>query len=299
MRITVYLMMLVLAWVGSQEARAGDNATSLFEVVKPVIVVLRVDYEGRTAYTTAVVTAAGRMPAQESVTTGEFTEVTTSASAVIRAVTLSFNHEGKKMIGQVVSFDEEHDLATVLFVGLSLPVAGSAAMDVPERMPDQSLSLVSFASVGKFKLVGVLIKESVVGAGIPLERLSVPPHASNSAVFDSDGALAGIVSPTLSVTQGSASMIRFERVVQVRRAHQQLFDALRLTDLAPQVPTQRALLFRQLVAWSKKVEGPSAESLFDALMRIDSGGVGSDEDKRKTAEKFARHMLSGFLQSRS
>ena len=299
MRITVYLMMLVLAWVGSQEARAGDNATSLFEVVKPVIVVLRVDYEGRTAYTTAVVTAAGRMPAQEIVTTGEFTEVMTSASAVIRAVTLSFNHEGKKMIGQVVSFDEEHDLATVLFVGLSLPVAGSAAMDVPERMPDQSLSLVSFASVGKFKLVGVLIKESVMGAGIPLERLSVPPHASNSAVFDSDGALAGIVSPTLSVTQGSASMIRFERVVQVRRAHQQLFDALRLTDLAPQVPTQRALLFRQLVAWSKKVEGPSAESLFDALMRIDSGGVGSDEDKRKTAEKFARHMLSGFLQSRS
>lgn len=299
MRITVYLMMLVLAWVGPQEARAGDNATSLFEVVKPVIVVLRVDYEGRTAYTTAVVTAVGRMPAQASVTTGEFTEVTTSASAVIRAVTLSFNHEGKKMIGQVVSFDEEHDLATVLFVGLSLPVAGSAAMDVPERMPDQSLSLVSFASVGKFKLVGVLIKESVMGAGIPLERLSVPPHASNSAVFDSDGALAGIVSPTLSVTQGSASMIRFERVVQVRRAHQQLFDALRLTDLAPQVPTQRALLFRQLVAWSKKVEGPSAESLFDALMRIDSGGVSSDEDKRKTAEKFARHMLSGFLQSRS
>ena len=158
---------------------------------------------------------------------------------------------------------------------------------------------MSFASVGKFKLVGVLIKESVVGAGIPLERLSVPPHASNSAVFESAGALAGIVSPTLSVTQGSASMIRFERVVQVRRAHQQLFDALRLTDLAPQVPTQRALLFRQLVAWSKKVEGPSAESLFDALMRIDSGGVSSDEDKRKTAEKFARHMLSGFLQSRS
>ena len=264
MRITVYLMMLVLVWVGPQEARAGDNATSLFEVVKPVIVVLRVDYEGRTAYTTAVVTAAGRMPAQDSVTTGEFTEVMTSASAVIRAVTLSFNHEGKKMIGQVVSFDEEHDLATVLFVGLSLPVARTAAVDVPERMPEQPLSLVSFASVGKFKLVGILIKESVVGAGIPLERLSVPPHASNSAVFESAGALAGIVSPTLSVTQGSASMIRFERVVQVRRAHQQLFDALRLTDLAPQVPTQRALLFRQLVAWSKKVEGPSAESLFDA-----------------------------------
>lgn len=299
MRITVYLMMLVLGWLGPQEARAGKNATSLFEVVKPVIVVLRADYVGRTAYTTAVVTAAGEMPPQEIVTAGEFTEVTTSASAVIRVVTLSFNHEGKKMIGQVVSFDEEHDLVTVLFIGFSLPVALPAAMDVPERMSEQSLSLVSFASVGKIKLVGVLIREFVVGAGIPLERLSVSPHASNSAVFDSAGALAGIVSPKLSITQGSASMIRFERVVQVRRAHQQLFDALRLTDLAPQVPTQRVLLFRQFVAWTKKVEAPSVESLFDALMRIGAGEVGSDEDKRKMAKQFAGYMLHGFLKSRS
>ena len=222
------------------------------------------------------------------------TKVITSASNISEATSAFILQNGKKYFGSISAYDEELDIAEIIFPDLVLPVATQRILLPRDLRLNKTVFLPTLKSKTTDKIASGIIKSVSKTGEIEQYEIALKNDLSFGPVFDSDGFYLGFISHKKSAL--NPLFISGNQIKKLIDTHH-LFMIVAIHGGADWNYKAQDQNQRKFINWAKKNKVTTGDTIFDHLFKNDLALLSENDESRKAANDYAKTLYETFKKS--